>query len=285
MRRAVCVAGAMLGLLGLTPASGAATTFGSSLTRAPAGARCETPQWACTAVSAMRIPVSGVVTKVRMRAAKTGPGPGEATPRLANVFAAGGDGAAGRLVGDPGPTVRVAGTGGIEEFAVRLPVWAGAHLALQTSNVEAVAARSGSPSTYIFSPALFSRAGMQASSGTAGELLVQATVEPDADHDGFGDQTQDHVGPRLAALRIGRRTAAFRLSGAARVGVRLQKRTRHGRLHTIRRRRVDGRRGTNTLRFAKRLAPGRYRLVLVARDSAGNGSKVLAMGFRIRPRS
>ena len=42
-----------------------------------------------------------------------------------------------------------------------------------------------------------------------------------------------------------------------------------------------GTRGVNELRLNRRLGEGRYRLVLVARDKAGNVSAAKRIGFRI----
>ena len=38
------------------------------------------------------------------------------------------------------------------------------------------------------------------STDTSGEILLQARIEPDADHDGFGDETQDACPGRMGSL-------------------------------------------------------------------------------------
>ena len=80
----------------------------------------------------------------------------------------------------------------ISEFDAHLPIKQGQHLALDPSaTVNAVYASSGSKFTYSFEPPLVEGQGARGSSDVTEELLVQATIEPDADGDGFGDETQD----------------------------------------------------------------------------------------------
>jgi hypothetical protein len=45
--------------------------------------------------------------------------------------------------------------------------------------------------SYVFMPALLAGQIPQPSLETTGELLIKGVIEPDADGDGFGDETQD----------------------------------------------------------------------------------------------
>jgi hypothetical protein len=93
--------------------------------------------------------------------------------------------------------------------------------------------------------------------------------------------------PVLSKLRLSHGRLAYRLTQRARVTFTLQ-RVRHGRWARVRKPLVlKGRRGTNRLRLRtvlgkRRLAAGRYRLTLVARDDAGVASRPLRLRFRLR---
>ncbi len=277
--------------LAAMPADGqAATTFGSRLDTAPNAAPCPAAAPPCTTVAfsrpgagagdpvVLRSPVSGVITRVRLRAVRTGTGPATVRFRLANIAPAGNEGAAATAIGPAGPSVTVAGTGAVEEFPARLPVGTGSHLALDTANVAAVHAGSGLG--YVFAPRLATGAGLRASSAATGELLLQARVEPDSDHDGFGDETQDRVRPRLGRLKVRRGRVAFTLSEKARVSMRLTRLGGRGGARTVQRTLLRARKGANRARLAGRVRPGRYRLTLVALDAAGNRSGARVARFR-----
>ena len=273
----------------VVPADGhAATTFGSRLDAAPNAAPCATAAPPCTTVGfsrpgagapvVLRSPASGVITRFRLRAARTGSGPATVRLRVANIAQAGNEGAAAVAIGPAGPTVTVAGTGAVEEFPARLPVGTGSHLALDTANVAAV--HTGSGLGYVFAPRLTRGPGLQASSAATGELLLQARVEPDSDHDGFGDETQDRVRPRLGRLQVRRGRVAFTLNERARVSIRLTRIDSRGSARTLQRAHIQARRGANRARLAGRVRPGRYRLTLVAVDAAGNRSGARVARFR-----
>ena len=85
----------------------------------------------------------------------------------------------------------------------------------------------------------------------------------------------------MAAGRRGRNRVRFRLSEAATVTARLERRRgpRWSGVRAFSRRRGAGRR---TLRFtARRLRPGRYRVVLRAQDRARNRSRRVSRSFRV----
>jgi hypothetical protein len=105
------------------------------------------------------------------------------------------------------------------------------------------------------------------------------------------------VKPKLSALKLDskpfRRSKVleYRLTEAAQVTVHIEKRTRvHHRwryLELSGKLTDQGVAGSNEItikrRFAARkLAPGTYRLKLVAKDAAGNESVVKRIGFRIK---
>ncbi|HLM09665.1 MAG TPA: hypothetical protein VK307_08135 [Thermoleophilaceae bacterium] len=191
----------------------------------------------------------------------------------------------------------------IREFGARVPVKKGNHLALDGTNVWATVNNSGDKYTYVYSPPLTAGQGPRGSIDTAGELLVQAVMEPDADGDGFGDETQDgcpgnasatgacpvrdRTKPLMSRLRLrdslfvrGTRVS-YKLSEDARVSFRVQKCARPvgkrcALWRTLKRGIVkNGKAGRNSLRLRARLAgrelaDGRYKLVPRAVDPAGN---------------
>jgi hypothetical protein len=201
-------------LLIVPASSSAATNFGSRLRNDPTSAECTAFGSACTIVSFIHpsdpngdpysggAPVDGVITKFRIRGFGVGPTDPvdtQVTFRLADI----------RLTNPPnndsalatsagtGPTVTVkappstASDIPIQEFPGRLPVKKGNHLAIDGTNIEAVYNSNGSKFSYDFAPPLVDGQGARGSNSAANELLVAATIEPDSDHDGFGDETQD----------------------------------------------------------------------------------------------
>jgi hypothetical protein len=201
--------------LWIVPATGhAATNFGSRLNHEPANAsQCINLGPPCTQVSFIHpidpngdpysggAPVDGVITKFRIRA--FGPGdpttPATVTFRIADIRLTNppnNDSALATAAGT-GPTVTLPGGASssddtpIREYPGRVPVKKGQHLALDGTNVWATVNNSGDKFTYVYRPPLEDGAGFRGSNDTAGELLVAATIEPDSDHDGFGDETQD----------------------------------------------------------------------------------------------
>jgi hypothetical protein len=197
----------------LVPASSlAATNFGSRLNHDPANSgECTnaplTPP--CTLVSFIHpsdpngdpysggSPVDGVITKFRIRAFGEGGAAATVTFRVADIRLANppnNDNALASSAGT-GPTVTIPADSGtdtpIREFAGRVSVKKGQHLALDGSNVWATVNNSGDKFSYVFAPPLVNGQGARGSTSSTGELLVAATVEPDSDNDGFGDETQD----------------------------------------------------------------------------------------------
>ena len=152
-------------------------------------------------------PVDGVITTFSIRATAVG-APAQITFRVGDV-ARPNAGDPDNAVGDvtaTGPTVTISVVDDIygvpvSSFPARVPVAKGQHLAIDNpGGVNAVYATSGARFTYAFAPPLVDGQAPRASSGVTEELLVSATVEPDADRDGFGDETQDRC-PTDASLQ------------------------------------------------------------------------------------
>lgn len=319
------------------PASGiAAETFGSRFANSPNSGACSglmtTP---CSYVSFIHpavgtgdpyaggAPNDGVIVKFRINAYGSG-GPGSSatvTFRVADITRNSEDSAQAKAL-VTGPTVTVAGNDTIEEFPARVPVKKGNHLGIDTSDANAVYASSGSDFTYVYASTLVDGAAARNSDQVTEELLVGAIVEPDADKDGFGDETQDQClgngsdatapctppvgkpavsGMSVATTTTGARKLTYRLSEAAKVTVKLQKaakgrkangkcrkqnaansdRKRCTRWVGVRKFNRNGTKGLNGLKLAgRKLAAGRYRVLLTARTTAGTTTKRIA--FRVK---
>jgi hypothetical protein len=292
------------GALLAAPAAGMASdTFGSRLLNEPANSS-ECPSSPCTLVSYIHpsnpngdpysggAPSDGVITKFRVRAKPYTAGqPVSATLRVADISRQNPDQATASGLGSGQPVTLVA-NGEIEEHSTRVPVKKGNHLALDASNAQLTYNASGSKFTYVFSPLLGQSP--RTSNQPTGELLVQATVEPDRDHDGFGDETQDkcpsqastagecdHSAPRVGSIKLGSHRLRYRLSEAGKVKGSVQKR-RHGHWSTVKSIRANGAKGANRVSFHKALKAGRYRVRISATDANGNHSRTYAKRFRIR---
>ncbi|HEX6584162.1 MAG TPA: hypothetical protein VF056_11225 [Thermoleophilaceae bacterium] len=318
------------GMLALPAAGQAATTFGSRLNNDPANAgECANPPdpGTCTLVSFIHpsdpngdpysggAPVAGVITKFRIRAFGEGGAAATVTFRLADISRPdpqNATNAIATLVAE-GPTVTIPASNAPEtpilEFPARVTVAQGNHLALDGTNVWATYNTSGDKFSYVFKPPLVAGQGPRGSVDATGELLVQAVIEPDADGDGFGDETQDgcptqgsnqgacdNAGPVISGVAVRGRTINYSLSEAATLTFTLQKarpgRRVRGRCRRPTRRNRQrprclryvtlpgsftdaGEAGANSLTLprrlgGRRLGPGRYRLLITARDQFGN---------------
>lgn len=308
------------GLL-LVPAAGqAAQVFGSGLFNQPTERACET-QAPCTVAGYVEIPapgivarggapIDGVVTKFRIRAKVDAPTPvtfrlADVTPNLspqepiesktANATGAG-----------TGPTVTLqqsAADGAPQEFAARLPVRKGQRLALDVpplppgQELLLINDSNDAKFTYEFAPPLVDGAAPRTSSQFFGELLVQGVIEPDADGDGFGDETQDGcpsqktaqgacdlTKPTIAKLRVRKGKISYTLSEAATVKFRLARKNARGKFKAVGRPFTGpGAAGPNrrSLPRAGKLGPGNYRLSGTATDVVGNAGAKKTV-FRIK---
>ena len=304
-RRALAAALAVAALLSVPAAGHAAQTFGSLLKNSPANGPdpcVDTAPGPCTLVGYINpndagdpvsspAPGEGVIVRFRVRTSAA-----EAvTLRLATVTKEG-DTLLAQAV-RTGPTVTTQGTGEVEEFPARLVVHQGELLALDAPAAHMVYNQGGNRFTPLYAPPLVEGQGPRGpGADPTGELLLQAVMEPDADGDGFGDETQDGcptqgsnqgacdtTGPGVRAIFVGPRKVRYRLSEDAAVTFRVQKarRTRSGgvRYRTLRGRFTDdGVAGVNVRplprRFrSNRLADGTYRLVVTATDRFGNATR------------
>ena len=335
--------GSIAATLAFASASNAAVTFGSRLIDNPTGSLCNdmsgdpgTINGPCTMVSyivptapngdpsSQGAPISGVITKFRIKALGDG-GPATATFRLANITVdSTGDSAIATSAGT-GPTAQIPADTGADapttQVGARLPVTAGQHLAVDGSpNLEALHVSDGEKWTYLFAPPLADGQGGRGSTAHTEELLASADIEPDADHDGFGDETQDQcptqattqgpcdtAAPVVSGLRVSGGKIFYTLSEGATVSFKLEKalsgrkvagkcvrQTRRNR-HRPRCTRFTtlaaglagpGAVGANQLALPKirgrKLGAGRYRLTMTVTDAAGN-SATTTKSFRIKP--
>jgi hypothetical protein len=302
-----------------------ATNFGSRLNHDPANSgECAAFDGTCTLVSFIHpsdpngdpyaggAPVDGVITKFRIRAYIITEAQ-QVTFRVADITRdAADDSTALATAAGTGPTVTLgvnedALEAPIQEFAGRLPVKKGQHLAIDAGKyVQATVNDSGDKFSYVYSPPLVDGSGARGSTEATGELLVAATIEPDADGDGFGDETQDQCAsqkttqgpcdtsaPGVSGLKVNGGKVFYNLSEAATVSFKLEKKLpgrKVGRKcvkqtpqnktkkRCPRFKQVGalfsgpGAAGPNkvTLPNGKKLKPGTYRLTMTAVDAAGN---------------
>ena len=180
-----------LGLITATSAH-AAVTIGSDLSATPTPLGCLGCTVSPTSLPGRRVtaPSSGVITRFQIRAGTTvspvrlvvirrpqGPGnqPGELAARSAQVT----------------PTADA-----VTPFAARIPIAAGEYIGLEccpgTADYLAQAATPATTSD-VWNPPLDVAPAFPGPTGAEvlAEPLVNADVEPDIDHDGFGDETQD----------------------------------------------------------------------------------------------
>lgn len=313
--------GVCAGLLLLPAAGQAATNFGSRLDHDPTTADCGM-FGSCTIVSFIHpsdpdlysggAPVDGVITKFRIRAQVASPS--QVTFRVADISRPNpmDDSVAVATGAGTGPTVSLEPTAEAEvpirEFPGRLPVKKGQHLALDGTNVEATYNSGGDQFSYVYGPPLANGGAARTSEGATGQLLVAATIEPDADGDGFGDETQDRcpsqattqgacdtTAPGVKDLGVKAGKVSYDLSEAAtvrfalakklpgrKVGAKCVRPTPRNRSHKRcpRLKAIgqgfdgSGKAGGNQVAIPgwKKLTPGTYLLTMTARDVAGNQS-------------
>lgn len=320
-RLTILALGACVGALMVPAVAQGAVNFGSDLENDPSiGGVCELEFLGpCTiasighpvdgGISFAGAPIDGVITRFRTRARV--PDTSQVTFRLVDINRPDPNNenvARAALVGT-GLTVTLPGTGPIEvpirEFVARVPVKKGQKLAIEGPvELGAIYASNGSAISYIFTPPLVPGAPPQTSTEVAEELVVAATVEPDADNDGFGDETQDQC-PSQAATQSACDTAApgirglsvtngkinYNLAEAATVSFLLEKKLpgrkvgkkcvaqtpkNKAKQRCARFKAVGkafggpGSPGQNQVALPKKPGPGAYRLTMTATDAAGN---------------
>jgi hypothetical protein len=327
---------AVFGVMLLVPAAGqGATNFGSRLNHDPTDTSCE-PFGTCTIVSFIHpsdpngdpysggAPVDGVITKFRIRAYAYEE-PGQVIFRVADINLPdpnNNDSALATAKGT-GPTITIqpdeaALETPITEAAARVPVAKGQHLAVDTTkSIAAVYNSNGSKFSYLFAPPLVEGSGARGSNEAVNELLVAATIEPDADKDGFGDETQDRcptqsttqgdcdvTKPAVSGLKVVGDKISYTLSEAATVSFQLEKKQPGRKVgkKCVKKTAANkakkrcstfkkiggafsggGAAGPNTatLPNGKKLKPGSYKLTMTARDVAGNET-VTSTTFKVK---
>ncbi len=325
-RLTILVLAASAAMLLVPALAQAATTFGSRLNHDPANSgECE-PLGTCTIVSFIHpsdpngdpyaggAPVDGVITKFRIRATVITEAQ-QVTFRVADISRdPADDSTALATAAGTGPTVTLQVNdeepeAPIQEFAGRVPVKKGQHLAIDAGKyVQATVNDSGDKFSYVYAPPLVDGSGARGSLEATGELLVAATIEPDADGDGFGDETQDQCptqkttqgacdtsAPGVTGLKVAGGNLFYTLSEAATVQLKLEKKVPGRRVggKCVKQTRQNktkkrcprfrqigalfggpGAAGQNkvTLPNGKKLKPGVYRVTITATDTAGNAS-------------
>lgn len=199
----------------------ASVTIGSDLSRAPfewsvCASKCTWTQTALAGRTALA-PTDGVLVRWRVSAN------GASGPIAIRVMR---PGAASNLTGvATGPTVATTAAG-ISVFPARIPIRAGDALGLDfdSTNTAGMKPSSGDPATVALyhAPALLD--GVTAAAtvlNTGTELLLNGDIEPDADQDGFGDESQDSC-PRIAGTVNGCASAVlgFTVKSSKRQSVR-----------------------------------------------------------------
>ncbi len=188
------------------PGASAAMTFGAtSLAATPAvGSACPAAQAVCTsllAATAAQSPSDGVIVAWRIRAASA----------AALALQVARDGVSGWKALRRGDVEQVQGTGAAETFTTRLAVAKGDAIGLTGGAVpDALDATVAGPVDVLSGDFLPADAARPADTALTQGLLLQAVLEPDADKDGYGDETQDacpaepavHVTPCHVALRV-----------------------------------------------------------------------------------
>jgi hypothetical protein len=351
LNRALVGALALTLTVGLAERAGAATTVGYStaalvpgtLNVCSAGIQCTYIQR--TGSSDIYIaPVDGVIVRWRLASGSSG------SPVRLRVLRRSGAAPPFSYTGAGTSGFRTATGGVVDVFEnEHLPIAAGNIIGVDNSTSALLFGNSASAEADYFTPYLGDGAPLaQPTEGPNRRIELNADIEPDADGDAYGDETQDGcpanparqappcaqpAGPpgdtarpqvsklglrpsSFAALRRGPSAVAaaskgarvsYRLSEAATATFRVERARpgrRVGRKCVRPTRRNKARRrctryvalrgsfsraagaGPNRFRFTgrlrgKKLRPGRYRLVLVAKDAVGNRSNAKRASFRI----
>jgi hypothetical protein len=188
--------------LALPSPAGAEVTIGSDL-QSPAAQGGSCTVFPCTIANLSlpdaesTSPIDGVVVRWSIRPVSTDPG----THVILNVIRSAGTGAFARVSESQARRLTVTDDTRVT-FATRQRIRAGDHIALSAGGFILVTAAAGPSAQYAqWAPPL--EAVPRSPSTTGGrELLLNADIEPDADADGFGDETQDDC-PAAAGPRNG----------------------------------------------------------------------------------
>jgi len=134
------------------------------------------------------VPAAGVVVRWRLLAAKAG------AYRIRTIAPSGGPSYA-VLGSSAAETVEASAYGKITTFQTRLPISAGGYVGLVPPRFTTLASRSpelpGSTYVLLDDAPDGGEVALGGYTPVAGEALYDADIEPDADHDGYGDVSQD----------------------------------------------------------------------------------------------
>jgi len=137
-------------------------------------------------------PISGVVVSWTIRHSGTGGGYHEPPVHLRVVHQVGP--ATWQGLGSSSPDITPSAVTATESFQSRVPIAAGDLIGLDAHGdpLAALFAYTGAAGTRSQAePSLPADGSSASATSTGGEIMLQARIEPDADHDGFGDETQD----------------------------------------------------------------------------------------------
>jgi hypothetical protein len=186
-RIVLCGCACWLAALALPASAGAVTTIGSDLSSDKTvpydyGGVSYTLSQNALPGRPVSSPINGVVVRWRVRSSS-----GLLTFRVlrpAGVSTATGAGSSSQ--------VSVASMG-VETFATRLPIQAGDRIGVDLSSPGSSVGARTPAMAFIdnWAPSLADGETRGVSGGSAGEILLNADLEPDGDGDGFGDETQD----------------------------------------------------------------------------------------------
>jgi hypothetical protein len=182
------------------------------------GDRAETPNSTIVQLGStsnpgsVAVPVTGVITKWKVNVV---PYPGGISEKLKVLRPAGGN-----SFTTVGESAVQPIAGGQNAFDTRVPVQAGDRLGAYSSLAPIFCAESSAPSDVIGVAAGDPPPGATAAFTELpqGQVALSATVEPDVDKDGFGDETQDKC-PQNAALQIPCPVVALSTSATTRRGL------------------------------------------------------------------
>lgn len=191
MRRTFGAAVAFLAALALLPGTAAAAEFGSTDMTQVVTDGC--PSYPCSVVNSVHAdgrgdagsPIDGILTSARVGYAGDGAG------GVVRVLRDAGGGSF-LNVGPEIPVMLAASAGEVTEVAARRPIAAGDRLALGADasfDGDALLA-AGAPRECLRGGA-HAEGDIQPYGACAAEVVLQGTVEPDADGDGYGDASQD----------------------------------------------------------------------------------------------
>jgi hypothetical protein len=191
--RGVCVVVVSAAFLVGAPGAFAATTIGANMSGTPMQAQvCGGGAASCDVLplsevgASVAAPSDGVVVRWRVKDAS-----GPMALRVAQPFGGG------YLFVSSGAPEIPADTG-LDTFVARQPIKAGDFVGVELKSATATfgldpvgMAPSGTSTSVFAGPIVDGTAATPASTQDKARVYVNADVEPDADHDGFGDETQD----------------------------------------------------------------------------------------------